>query len=382
MQSHDADSIDIFFSLLRSGLYGTPLPESELPESIDWGAINRLARKHVVVGIIIESVRFLPERLRPSNATCAKMDKFALGLIQANMVMDQAAARLVEFLRRHDIEGALLKGQGVARYYRQPQMRHNGDIDFYVGTELYKKAVDVCKKELENIGVACNENDLHFSFKMDGLPIEIHRIASSIYSPLHDRRFQKWVTEELEQSRARRIMKVGETDIVLPSFDFDAIFIFYHAWRHYFTEGIGLRQLCDWAMIFSTHASDIDTERLKKNIARFGMTKGWKLFACIAVDRLGLPADKMPLYDPAYHKKSEKVLNKIVSGGNFGYYSEAIDRTPIKGHGFWHGLKKACNITGYYLSNLPLIPTEATFYYLHRLYKGLSNGYKRAIRKS
>lgn len=379
MVLHDANSIATFFSLLRSGMYGTPIPESELPESIDWKAVHTLARKHAVVGIIIDSVQFLPERLRPSAATCAKMSKFAMGLIQANLILDKTAARLVAFFKQHDVDGVLLKGQGVARYYRAPQMRQSGDIDFYVGKTLYKKAVDLCKQNLIDEGSISSECEQHYSFNMSGVLIELHRLASRVYLPFRDKRFQKWIVEELEHSPGRRRLTVDNTDITLPSYDFDAIFIFYHAWRHYAMEGgVGLRQLCDWSMIFHTHGSDIDRQRLVENIKRFGMTNGWKLFACIAVSHLGVSEDMIPLYDPTYRKKSEKVLEEILEGGNFGNYSKNVSGDRFHGSVFG----KVRNATGYFITLFPLIPIEATFIYWHRLFDGAIATIKKPFQKS
>ncbi len=383
MRLPDSATVATFFALLRSGLYGRPIPEAELPESIDWGAINRFALKHAVLGIIIDAAQFLPPHLRPTGSIAARMSKFALGLIQANVALEKTAARIVEFFRQYGIEGVLLKGQGVGRsYYRQPQMRHSGDIDFYVGKKRYKEAFEACLQgKLIEGGNHVHETDQHFVFDYCGAPIEIHCIASKIFTPSRNRRFQKWTVEELEQSPGRRAMTVGDTDIILPSCNFDAVYIFYHAWRHYIMGGIGLRQLCDWAMIFHSRGNDIDLPRLEADIRRFGLTKGWKIFACIAVDHLGLAPEKMPLYDPAYRKKSEKAFDEIITGGNFGYYSEAIERTPIQGHGLWHALGKVRNITNYYFDLLPLMPAEATFLYLHRLRTGFIARTKRSGNK-
>ncbi|MDE7397624.1 MAG: nucleotidyltransferase family protein [Muribaculum sp.] len=363
-------------------MYGTPIPESELPEAIDWKAVVALAKKHVVLGIIIDSIQFLPEHLRPSGEISAKMSRFALGLIQANMVMDKTAARLVAFFRQHGIDGVLLKGQGVARYYREPQMRQSGDIDFYVGKTAYPKAVELCRQNLTDDKNECDECEKHFGFNMGGVPVELHRLAARIYSPFRNKRFQEWVVESLERSPSRRTLTVADTHITLPPLDFDAIFIFYHAWCHYIKGGIGLRQLCDWAMIFHSHSSDIDTARLVGNIHRFGLSKGWKLFACIAVNHLGVPEDKMPLYDLSYSAKSEKILEEIISGGNFGYYSEASARTPVLKYGILYGLYKIRPVTGYFFSLFPLIPVEATFLYFNRLYNGAISCTRKSVRKS
>lgn len=381
MVSHGSDSI--FFSLLRAGMYGTPLPEAELPDSIDWKAVTALAHRHAVLGIIIDSVQHLPERLRPVNPIAAKMNKFALGLLKTNLILDRTLARLVAFLKQHGIEGVLLKGQGVARYYRIPQMRQSGDIDFYVGKTNYKLAIELCKTHFVSDKNDCEETEQHFSFHIDGVLIELHRLASRIFSPLRNIRFQKWIVKELEHSPYRRTLTIDNVSVTLPPLDFDAIYIFHHAWHHLVTEGIGLRQLCDWAMIFHTHGVDIDVKCLKRNLARFGMTKGWKLFACIAVDYLGVPADKMPLYDHAYSRKSAKILEYIIKGGNFGRYAKnsAVNVTPVNGYDFHYGMQLAGIIARNFKTFFPIIPAEATCIYFYRLYEGAKAGIVRSVQK-
>lgn len=361
---------DIFFSLLRSGLYGTPLPQSELPDRIDWKGVVALARRHAVLGIIATAIPLLPASLRPSGPEAAAIDRFSLGLIRTNLILDRTAAKLTAFLRSHGLDGVLLKGQGVARYYRSPQMRHCGDIDFYVGRKIFRKASSLCRDGLSDDSGEYGETVLHSLFSVDGVRIELHRLASIVYSPLGNRRFQRWTEEELLRSPSRRSVTVGDTAVTLPSYDFDAIFIFYHAWLHFIMGGIGLRQLCDWAMIFHTHAGDIDSARLAENIRRFGMTKGWKLFACIVVKCLGVPEDRIPLYDPSYRARAEKILEEIVTGGNFGYYSEAHAREKNPRSVLAYALNKARSATGYFISLFPLIPLQATVLYLNRLWLG------------
>lgn len=375
----DGRSNHIFFALLRSGMYGIPIPAAELPASINWKEVISLAKKQVVLGIIIDSIQLLPENLRPAPPLADKLNKFALGLIQANLVIEKTVGRLVEFFNQHNIKGVLLKGQGAGRYYRQPQMRHSGDIDFYVGKQAYKKASQLCREYLRDNNTKCSHNEHHFNFSMNGVPVELHHTASTIYTPARNRRFQQWTVEQLENSPARRTVLLGNVEVTLPSYDFDAIFIFYHAWRHFIMGGIGIRQLCDWAMIFHTHADDIDKEQLIEDIHRFGITEGWKLFACVAVRYLGASADKIPLYDSSYHKKAEKIFEEIMEGGNFGYHSAAHLRT--KGYqqsGLRYGLLKVGNVTKYFLSLFPLIPLEATFLYLNRLYHGTIDTLRRS----
>lgn len=379
MALQDSEFIKLFFGLLRSGLYGTPLPEEELPGSIDWEGVTALADKHGVFGTIIESVQMLPDHLRPTGQVKAMMTKFALGLIQANLILDKTVAQLVGFLSEHDIKGVLLKGQGVARYYRKPQMRQSGDIDFYVGRKAYRRAMKLCREQLNEDPVLTHQSMLHYVFYMNGVEIELHRIAAEHYSRRRNSEFQAWIADELEHSAHRRTLTLNDTEVSVPSYDFDALYIFYHAWNHLITGGIGLRQLSDWAMIFHNHSGDIDTARLTENIGRFGLTKGWKLMACIAVNHLGVAADKMPLYDPTYTKKSEKILEEIITSGNFGYHSEAGIRMMNFGHSLSDQIGKLRSITEYFVTMFPIMPGLATSIYFHRIYTGIKTSIKRRL---
>ena len=134
-------------------------------------------------------------------------------------------------------------------------------------------------------------------------------------------------------------------------------------------------------MIFHNYADEMDRPQLIENIQRFGMTTGWKIFACIAVKYLGVPEEKMPLYDPSLSKKSDKLFEEIISGGNFGYYSNAGLRVKKDKTSVVYGLGKLRNITEYFLSLFPLLPVEATCLYVSRLYEGTIAWIKRPRRK-
>lgn len=366
------DTLSIFFALLRSGMTGESVPEAELPDHINWEGVVALARKHTVLGIVIAAVQTLPAHLRPDVALTTKMNKFALGLLKTNIVLDRTVAKLVSFLHNHGVNGVLLKGQGIARVYRDPYIRQVGDIDYYVGSKQYSRAVALCKEHLMVKGEKGDENTQHFDFTLDRVTVELHRIATIAYSPFIKGKFRRWLEYQLEEADDRRTLNIAGADVTLPSLDFDVIYIFYHAWRHYLTGGIGLRQLCDWAMLFLTHGADIDRDRIIADLKRFHMTKGWCLFACIAVRYLGVSAASIPLYDPRYEKQSRRVFQEIMTGGNFGTYFED---TPIfyshEGGGIREELGKIPSLTRYCASLFPLIPAEATFLYFHRLTAGL-----------
>ena len=111
------------------------------------------------------------------------------------------------------------------------------------------------------------------------------------------------------------------------------------------------------------------------------MTKGWKFFAYIAVRYLGLDKAKMPLYDPSVSKAAEKILDDILEGGNFGFYSKAHLRLGDQTRtGLKVGFGKLRNILSYFSTLFPLIPSEATILLFYRLAMGSFSFTKRSIR--
>lgn len=371
MSSYTHAHFATFFALVRAGLYGTPLAEHELPKHIDWEAIIFLARKHAILGVVIESLQYLPPHLQPSREMVAAMRKFGLKLIQSNTRLDRAVGQLVTFFEKNGINGLLLKGQGVARMYRSPLMRQPGDIDFYVGEAQYREAVRLCHKHLVDDPATCQESRHDMSFKHDGVIVELHRLAIEVYSPFHRRDFQRCIVTQLEHSPQRRRESIGGVEVVVPSPGFNALYIFYHALHHFITGGIGLRQLCDWAMVFHAHGDELDREQLTRDIRRFGLTRPWKYFACIAVEYLGVPAEQMPLYDTHFSKRAKRLLEVIVVGGNFGeYYRRHFNQAGLEG-GVGYALSKFRYISRNLVATLPVMPSEALFFYLYRLQTAL-----------
>lgn len=307
-----------FFTLLRSGLWGTPLAERDFPDGIDWKGVLALASMHTVTGVVAEAATRLPVAIRPAGKVAEALMHCKAQMLRAHMMLDRALADVVSCLRQSGIEGVVLKGQGVARLYRDPLMRHCGDIDLYVGRDNYARAIESACRRFEPDRDTRQGEGKHFSLKHGRVTVELHRRAAQMYNPLRNRAFQAWASTELEsKDRCAKAVFDG-VEAALPSVGFDALFIFYHMWHHYMLGGVGLRQMCDWVLVLDRHWREIDRGELERNIRRFGLARPWRAFAGIAVDRLGLDPAKMPLYDKSQVRASERVLARMMAGGNFG----------------------------------------------------------------
>jgi len=99
----------------------------------------------------------------------------------------------------------------------------------------------------------------------------------------------------------------------------NAFYVFVHLYHHFMKEGVGLRQLCDWARLLHVEREKIDRAKLTEILEALGYTKAFCTFGSVLVEWLGLPADDFPFaLTDAHKRKAEQVLQVVHSGGNFG----------------------------------------------------------------
>ena len=95
---------------------------------------------------------------------------------------------------------------------------------------------------------------------------------------------------------------------------------------HFFVEGVGLRQICDWCRMLWKNKESINTTLLEKRLKEAGLMTEWRIFAALAVNTLGMPVDAMPFYKEGYTRKANLALRHIMKSGNFGHNNDVSYR--------------------------------------------------------
>ena len=321
-----SNTIEQFFALIRSGLWGGKAASSPFDGGADWEALLRLASMQSLTGIFADGAGTLPRELMPPAETARRLFVTIESIRRANRRLDAVLAELEAGLRREGIEGILLKGQGVARAYLNPERRMCGDIDLYPGKgDAYLRCCEIVRSLGESEGRE-DESEKHFHFNRRGCSIEIHSHVMLAADPFVNRRLQRWTDEMLDDPSKLRHVEINGVEVNLPPVDFDAVFILQHIANHLLKGGIGLRQLCDWSRYLHVHAAEIDRARLGNNLRTLRLMNCWQLFGWLAVNRLGLPEAEMPFYSPRHEKRALRCLRIILRKGNFGHYDKAARR--------------------------------------------------------
>ena len=146
-----------------------------------------------------------------------------------------------------------------------------------------------------------------------GLPQRINRVLDDIQEDtLYRGNVRSWLN--------------GQTQIFMLGKENDIVYVFVHFFNHFYKEGVGLRQICDWCRLLYTYRDSLNYELLESRIKRVGLMSEWKAFGALAIEYLGFPKDSMPLLDVRskkedvrWRKKADRIMEFILKSGNMGH---------------------------------------------------------------
>ncbi len=302
------DQIDnLFFTLLRQGLWGKteakPFTEISAPE---WKKLLRLAQEQTVTGIVADGLEVNPEIKAPGDVAM-KFVAAKIATEKRNHQINKQIEELIPQFDAADVPVIVVKGQTIAKCYREPLSRMPGDIDFVVRPENYERAKDLLKRLSGQEGEEVY-NRLHFAAYMGDIDIEIHGTVHTCLS--------KRVNRCLDGMQEELFSNQNEEKT--SSADFDVLFGFVHLLQHFYCGGIGLRQLCDLSMALHFHKGSYDKALLQNRLSTMRLSQEWSTFMAFLVNYIGLPEEDAFLYENKFDAKADKLWSFIKKSGNFG----------------------------------------------------------------
>lgn len=306
-----------FFELLKAGLWDKETQLSKF-STINLKEICRIAEEQSVVGLVAAGLEHVSDVKLPKEEVLQIVGQ-SLQLEQRNRAMNAFIANLIGRLKNAGINALLVKGQGIAQCYEKPLWRACGDVDLLLNAEDYENA----KKLLRPLATDVETEYTHFKhvgMTMDGWVVELHGTLHSRLSKRLDKQIDAIQEDTFKNGNVRSWDNSG-TQVLLPSPDNDVIFVFTHILHHFFFEGIGLRQICDWCRLLWTYRDQIDVNGLAFRLDAMGIMSEWKVFAMYAVEYLGMPVEAMPLYaeEAKWSRKISNINAFVLEVGNFGH---------------------------------------------------------------
>ncbi len=290
---------------------------------IDYYAVYKLAEDQSVTGLVAAGIEHVVDVEVPREVALLFAGT-SIQIEQRNKLMNDFLGCIVEKLRSHDVYTLLVKGQGVAQCYERPLWRACGDIDLFLSDKNYNKAATT----LSSLATSIEEENFynrHLSMTIDSWIVELHGTLRCGLWKSMDYGLDEVQREVFYGGKVRSWMN-GHVQVFLLSADEDVVFVFSHILQHFFRDGVGLRQICDWCRLLWMYYGIIDKVRLEKRVRKMGVITEWKTFAALTVSSLGMDKNSMPMYsdDKKWKKKADKVLCQIFKAGNMGHN---IDRS-------------------------------------------------------
>ena len=228
--------------LVRSALWHN----EELPVSYDEELLSpvfRASRQQAVSALVAQAL--LSNNVRTNDEGAMEIMSILMGHKRQAVTRDAHVAMIGQILAEAQIPYLVFKGQIAARYYPQVSLRSTGDIDFYVPLSHYESAKRLMADKL-NVPVLDDQLDKHAEFSYQKTRFELHHRIETFGFAGHQHRFDRWIADEAASPHA---LPINDVDVHTLSAVMDILVVFKHLFNHLLVEGVGLRQICDLALM-------------------------------------------------------------------------------------------------------------------------------------
>ena len=300
--------------LVKAGLWGQQAQLSRYGK-IDFAAICSMAEAQGVVGLI--AIGLENSDVKPTQVELLNIIGSALQIEQRNKAMNTFIADIIEKMSKEGIYTLLVKGQGVAQSYEKPLWRPSGDVDFLLSEDNYKKA-RAFLLPLSSGNKDEERYSKHLGIRIGEWYVEIHGSLRTGLTGRIDKVIDA-VQNDMFYGGSVRSWNNGNTQVFLPAPTNDVFLVFTHFIKHFYKEGMSLRQLCDWCRLLWTYKEVINIGLLESWISKSGLMQEWKGFAAVAVKFLGMPEGAMPFYnvnDNRKQNRAERLMAFILKGSH------------------------------------------------------------------
>ena len=289
---------------------------SSFPISADtnWERVVQLADDHGVAAILADGIHIKKVDL-PAGIKYKLVGR-VLMYEDAYRKHEQTMFELAKIYQEAGHRMMVLKGWGLSLDYPNPEHRPSGDLDIWNFGQWKEADAYIASKgiKIDN----CHHHHTVFSYK--GIPVENHFDFINTYA----HRSSKRVERRLKELAAKDYKE--KDGIILPSADFNALFLLRHCASHFASTEMTLRQVLDWGLFMKRHHEEIDWESYLLYVEKEGMMRFYNLLCLFCVRYLGFSAS---IFRRVYEDNLEERFKDREDGS-------LLDALSIKPRRWWH----------------------------------------------
>lgn len=294
-----------FLQLAKAAVSGAALPA----EKVDWSEIFTLANQQKLLPLLFETVRKTPAA--EENAPLfAAIKQQVIGQVLNQTMRSLEFSALYQRLRAAGLHPIVVKGQLCSALYPLKDHRISADDDLYISDGEFL----ACHKLLLANGLSTDSPEDELSTADE---VSYTQKGSPLYIELHRHLFDS--SEDAYDELNHFFVDLNPTEIngflAMPPHE-HLLYLILHAYKHFVSCGIGLRQFCDIGLWARAYYDQIDWQRLYEQCAGVHAATFAAAGFRIAGDYLGIELEL-----PAIWKKSvdaEPLLHDTLCGGVYG----------------------------------------------------------------
>lgn len=315
---------------LGQSLKNTDSP-CEIPDlsNDEWERIYSLANRHevsVLMGDIFNCVNLSPETQTDLQIKTART-------VHKWINLQAIDSRLTSLLEKEGITAVTLKGFAVARLYPVPEFRKTTDIDlFFFSLKDAKKA----KKILcENGFKPSDEWHANHHFILVSQKNDILELHTAWADEFKGKRLN-YCLEKLQNESRRHCFSIDCDGMEICVYDtaYQAFFLLVHMLGHFVGSGFGLRNLCDWVVLWNNCNDQTARQDFAEMVYESGTQEFAKAVTAVCTEYLGLEKQKSSFFDQTDtdNEVTTELLRDVLDAGEFGK-SEPTRMVGMDGNG-------------------------------------------------
>lgn len=388
----------LFYELLQISV-GTLDTFEKLPTEEEWMDIYFESERQCLLGVMFTGIEKTVKHYSGLNNIGMNPDLFATWyscvqkIEEQNQELNKKSAWLQKWLLNQGLCSCILKGQGNALLYPEISRRMSGDIDVWVwfkdlvkspleskyrGYENRLRFIKWVQKRMNGKFAEIGIHHIHLE-PLGDIEVEGHYWPTYLFCFSNMKTFERWCEDKFPQFMNNwQQLPDGAGEISVPTREFNMIFQLIHIMRHFFHDGMGLRQMLDYYWLINS--DNINYEEVKEMVNKLNLNNIIEGMMWVMKEVFAMDESKLPF--KTNEAVGQLMLNEMERGGNLGH-----DDTGIAKWRYESKLKIFVWRTWRNIKFMSICPTEVLwcipfriwqFFWIRRMYKMGNVNYKEA----
>lgn len=295
---------EILITLLQSAIMRRALPADFTLElsAEQWHELFKLSAKQGVLAIIYDVISQLPRTSQPPRELHLRWAISTDAIEKRYYRQLENAKALSDIWHSEGIKTLILKGFSLSRYYPTPHHRECGDFDCYL-FDKYEEGNIVAEREGAKVN---REWYKHSQISFRKTMVENHQYLVTTRKGDD----AKSLNDTLIGLIGEEPIPLEDSCILVPSCEFIALFITYHSFSHFVSEGINLRHVCDWICFMSAEQDNFDWNEFYALCRKYKFDRFVDAINAIAAEQFGFEFNNPDIVKSSLY--AERMLQDIL----------------------------------------------------------------------